>query len=515
MSIQLQLGSSIVSTFPRLNYRWWYAIAELIDNSTQSYFDNKEALDKHYKKTNDSLKISFVKDKNFIRLSDNAFGMNENILERALTVAQPPPLPAGKKRHGRSRYGMGMKTSSGWMGETLSIRTTELNSGKEISLKVHWPDVAAGNTALEIKSRKVPKTSCGTTIEVSNLHNPMQGSTITKCKKYLGSMYRIDIREKTATIEWDGKALEAWGVDDDAFQKRPNKKPWKKELKGLKTKKVKSKKKESKSITGWVGVLGQGKAGRVNAGFSIFHNNRQVVGYPEAWKPESIFGEWGSNDLINQRITGELHLDDFEVSHTKDGIYWKFDEEREVGELIKGKIGDLITQAKKTYKSQKGNQKGVRKAMEEAAKVLKEEISSEVLDKEVDLSVVEPPATKDEINAQSEAAIESAKAKNKPAMKVDLSQYTVELYLENHGADKPYYSNSAFSEEKDVLYVVVNLDHPWFESVDQDVANLNLRHVVYDAISEHTAGLLKRVDHTTVNSMKNRFLKIPWKLSNE
>ena len=172
MSIQLQLGSSIVSTFPRLNYRWWYAIAELIDNSTQSYFDNKEALDKHYKKTNDSLKISFVKDKNFIRLSDNAFGMNENILERALTVVAS--FACWEKETCRSRYGMGMKTSSGWMGETLSIRTTELNSGKEISLKVHWPDVAAGNTALEIKSRKVPKTSCGTTIEVSNLHNPMQ-----------------------------------------------------------------------------------------------------------------------------------------------------------------------------------------------------------------------------------------------------------------------------------------------------------------------------------------------------
>ena len=78
--------------------------------------------------------------------------------------------------------------------------------------------------------------------------------------------------------------------------------------------------------------------------------------YPEAWRPESIFGEWGSNDLINQRITGELHLDDFEVSHTKDGIYWRFSEEREVGELIKKQIDDLITQAKKDLQIPKTNE---------------------------------------------------------------------------------------------------------------------------------------------------------------
>lgn len=514
-NMDLKLGSSIVNTFPRLNYRWWYAIAEFVDNSTQSYFDNKNVLDKHYEKSNDGLKISITKGKNMFRISDNAFGMNVEILKRALTVAQPPPIPKGAKKHGRSRYGMGMKTASGWMGEILSIRTTELGSGIEISTTIKWADIADGKTSLDMKYRTVPKTTSGTTIEVKQLHNPMQGPTITKCRQYLSSMYRIDIREKIACIEWDGKSLKAYGTEDSEFQTRVNGKPWKKDLKNLKTKSVKSTGKTSKNVTGWVAILGPKKAKRVKAGFSIFHNNRQVIGYPEAWRPESIFGEWGSNDLINQRITGELHLDDFEVSHTKDGIYWRFSEEREVGELIKKQIDDLITQAKKTYKSQKPTKPGVRKAFEKAAKVIEEEIGSDVLDKEVALAAVEPPATKEEVEAQSQSSIDSAKSKNKPAMKVELSQYTVELYLEEQGVDKPYYANSSFSDEKDTLYVVVNIDHPWFQSIDPDVVTLNLQHVVYDAISEHTAGLVKRIDHTTVNSMKNRFLKTPWNIINQ
>jgi hypothetical protein len=512
--MKLQVGHSIVGTFPRLNYRWWYAIAEFVDNATQSYFDNKVKLEELYLEQNNGLKITITRGKDLFRISDNAFGMNEKTLERALVVAQPPPIPKGTTKHGRSRYGMGMKTSSGWIGNVLSIRTTELGSGIELSTEINWEQVSAGNIDFEVSSRVVDKKACGTIIEVSGLHNPMVGRTINKCKQYLESMYRIDIRDKILCLEWDGKSLKAYGTADSEFQTKPDGSPWKKQLKDLNTT-SNSSGKNAKKVEGWVGILGKSTAKRVKAGFSIFHNNRQVIGYPESWRPEPIFGDWGSNDLINQRVTGELHLDDFEVSHTKDGIYWRFDEEREVGKLIENQIKDLVAQAKLTYKSQTHGSAAKLKAYEKAALNLKEEISSEVLNKEVDLAAVEPPASIEIVQAQSEASIESAKSKNKPAMKVELSQYTIELYLENQGIDKPYYVNSSYSDEKETLFVVVNLDHPWFENIDPDVVQLNLQHVVYDAISEHTAGLVKRIDHTTVNAMKNRFLKTPWKLLNQ
>jgi hypothetical protein len=45
----------------------------------------------------------------------------------------------------------------------------------------------------------------------------------------------------------------------------------------------------------------------------------------EGYRPEQIFGK--SNSFIHQRVFGEIHLEGFEVSHTKDGFKWDEDEE--------------------------------------------------------------------------------------------------------------------------------------------------------------------------------------------
>ena len=50
-SIGLKVGPEVITTYRRLAYEPWYAIAEFVDNSTQSYFDNKEILDGQLKET--------------------------------------------------------------------------------------------------------------------------------------------------------------------------------------------------------------------------------------------------------------------------------------------------------------------------------------------------------------------------------------------------------------------------------------------------------------------------------
>lgn len=39
--MQIQIGLDVISSYKRLAYTPWYAIAEFVDNSTQSYFDHK------------------------------------------------------------------------------------------------------------------------------------------------------------------------------------------------------------------------------------------------------------------------------------------------------------------------------------------------------------------------------------------------------------------------------------------------------------------------------------------
>jgi len=145
MALKINFEGARGQNYPRIRYKWWYALAEFVDNSTQSYFDNRDLLDEQLEKTGETFKVEIVRDTDLVRISDNAFGMDMNTLERAFEVSTPPPIPEGKSRHGRSRYGVGMKTASGWAGNNMTIRTTMLGSGEEITLNVDWRKINAGD----------------------------------------------------------------------------------------------------------------------------------------------------------------------------------------------------------------------------------------------------------------------------------------------------------------------------------------------------------------------------------
>ena len=122
MSIDMQVGNAAIKAFKRLPYQPWYALAEYIDNATQSFKDHNSELD------NDCVTVSIVFDasQRTISIVDDAFGMGEKELEHALTVGKPPVDPSG-----RSRYGMGMKTASCWFGDEWSISTKKVGEEKE------------------------------------------------------------------------------------------------------------------------------------------------------------------------------------------------------------------------------------------------------------------------------------------------------------------------------------------------------------------------------------------------
>jgi hypothetical protein len=63
MALELKIGLDAINSYKRLAYTPWHALAEFIDNSTQAYFDNKEALDKVLAKEGDILEVSIAYDK--------------------------------------------------------------------------------------------------------------------------------------------------------------------------------------------------------------------------------------------------------------------------------------------------------------------------------------------------------------------------------------------------------------------------------------------------------------------
>ena len=94
MSFELKMGNSAINAFKRLPYTPAYALAEFIDNSTQSFTQNRELLDQA------NVRISIVFDRNArtITIRDDAFGMSTEDLSRALTVGVPPQDPSGRSR---------------------------------------------------------------------------------------------------------------------------------------------------------------------------------------------------------------------------------------------------------------------------------------------------------------------------------------------------------------------------------------------------------------------------------
>ena len=124
-------------------------------------------------------------------------------------------------------------------------------------------------------------------------------------------MYREDFRNKILTLTWNGVKL-TWQEVDSRLLKSEAGEIYRKEFE-LSV--------GGRTIKGWVGILEKGS--RQDAGFSVIHSGRVVRGQPDAWRPQTIYGQYqGSNDLINQRLVGEVHMDGFDVSHTKDDILW-------------------------------------------------------------------------------------------------------------------------------------------------------------------------------------------------
>src|SRR5947209_17518771 len=90
MSLKLKIGLKSVGNYKRLDYEIWYALAEYVDNSTQSYFNKKAILDKSYGREGRGLEVSIAYDRdgeNFVlRVSDNEMGMEVDELEHALNI---------------------------------------------------------------------------------------------------------------------------------------------------------------------------------------------------------------------------------------------------------------------------------------------------------------------------------------------------------------------------------------------------------------------------------------------
>src|SRR5579862_4433546 len=102
-SINIRPGVSILSVLRHLNYKPWFAMAEFVDNSVESYLRHKDALQKA-EGPDFQLKVSITiepGESGRLIVRDNAAGIYESEYTRAFRPAEIPP-----DRTGLAEFGM-------------------------------------------------------------------------------------------------------------------------------------------------------------------------------------------------------------------------------------------------------------------------------------------------------------------------------------------------------------------------------------------------------------------------
>lgn len=497
-AINLQIGLNAITSYKRLAYTPWHAIAEFVDNSTQSYFDNRQKLDAAHKSENEpGLVVSVTYDRNqdngFLRVTDNAMGMSADELQRAMTVAMQPPNPTG-----RSRYGMGLKTSACWIGNKWTIVTKKLGETVEHTVTVDVASIASGNGNLPYRIREnQPLEKHYTRVEITDHNRQFRGRTLGKIRDFLRSMYRVDFRNNDLTLLWQGEKLE-W--QDPQMRLATDGSVYKKNFEFSVG---------EKRVWGWVGILRPGS--RADAGFSVIHSGRVVKGWPDAWRPTSLFGQLqGSNDLVNQRLVGEIHLDDFEISHTKDDILWLGNEEENVEQGLAEHCGDYREEAKKTHR-EVDEHRGpgdieVEVAVDELVKELQ---SAEMVDK-IELDMI-PEA---EIVAQAtQKIVTDITSQSLETFRATVGVLTIKVFLATELSFNDPYVIPESTKDNEVI-VIVNRTHPHWGQIkaSEGVANY-LRHCIYDAVAEWQAyKKTAQLDPNTIKLLKDKLLRVSFEI---
>lgn len=316
--INIRPGVSILSVLRHLNYKPWFALAEFVDNSLQSFTANEKAISATHRQPV-SLKVQIEFNPNApgrIVIRDNACGIANGDYARALKPAEAPP-----DRTGLSEFGMGMKSAACWLAANWSVRTSALGENVERHIEFDVSDIV-NNRIEDIEVRISPARADAhyTEIVLDNLHKIPQGRTVGKIKEHLADIYRVFLRGGSLHLEFNSDPLaycEPPVLNAPHFRTPEGLSvEWRKEIDfdfG-----------DGQRVRGFAALREKGSVS--SAGFALFRRNRLIQGSgDEGYRPVSIFGQ--SNSYRYQRLFGELHLDGFEVSHTKDGFRWEEHEE--------------------------------------------------------------------------------------------------------------------------------------------------------------------------------------------
>lgn len=506
--LNIQPAASILNVFSRLSYKVWYAIAEFVDNSTQSYLSHEAEMKAIPGFEKLIIKVRYDATTNSLTIVDNAYGMEIDRFRDAILLDAK-----NDEQTGRNEFGMGLKTAASWFGNIWTVISTQYGSTNKFSATVNIPALKAdGLNSIKILRETVDSDTHGTTIIIEEVTKKITAPrTKRKIIDLLSSMYRRDI---------NGKNIEIWFGDEMiAFEEYPilqnfRGKQWKKPLDfdvhfdGSIYK-----------VTGFVAIMNPGSF--PNAGFALFRQNRVIIGGSDAnYKPSRIFGQ--AQSQISLKLFGELNMDDFPVNQAKDGFVWDDGLEDAFIDALKANIQEYIRIAELSKKQREEEEQ----YSPEKSSQLQNEVAPTVSNMAVDEAPLSTNSTghlsftKTEPDTEVQEYIETIL--NLPTEETLVSTCrTYEIALNaitkitvsvQWAAGNKDYWIDYHDEDNGGISVLINIDHPFFMpySKDEEFKKVLEKFVLAFVVAEKQAKLTADKDGyilaSTIKNNMNRYL---------
>lgn len=480
--INIRPTTGVYATYKNLRYEPWTALAEFIDNSTQSYFDHKTELKsiEGYKKL--KIEITYLPDDNgqdVLTIKDNAFGMESDDFYRAIVLDKPPVVTTG-----RNEFGMGLKTAACWFGRYWTVISSRYGSEYEYRASVDVDELSkTKEDSIDQDISEAAKDSHYTIIEIRELNKKIIGSrTIGKVKTFLSSIYRQDIRNNEVDIYYNGELLT---YQDPEIYVDEEQKEWKKEIEFT----IEHKGKELKT-KGFIAI--RKKASVSGAGLTLMRRGRVIIGGAEEnYRPKDLFGD--SNSFAYQRVFGELHMDNWPVTQAKDNFDWN-------DEALEEKFIDVLKPIIKPIKD-KADEIRVRKIASQKQVVVDavENLRTFGVIDDSTIEFTDIPTLQQEPNVEeSEEQLVSIRSGDNSIILNEkaISHISITRGNNKYNLDLEYNDNISQwlsisrindeNENKNIYYVKLNMIHPFFSrlTANKDFIDVMTRFVLCLVIAE-------------------------------
>lgn len=361
--VSIEWESSGYSVLKNLNSSVLGIFCEFIDNSLQSYREQKNEILKYDKNYQLKIDIDYIDGKEII-IRDNAGGINQKNFKRALKPANKP-----EDTTGYNEFGLGMKYAAVWISNEWELKSSAIGESVERSVLFDYDKVVSGNIKnLPFKEKYVSSDKHFTEVRLRRLESKHVSNWQWEyLRRKITYIYRNFIRTESSfysnwkedyvefnvfgeTLKWEEYNFlkEQW-YEDRQIHFNDNKSiEWKFKFDWMPLSYDEEvlnrdgdieKRKSNIEISGFVGILPDGEHSGKN-GFSLFRRGRVVEGIDKRVFPIDISGK-SARSFKYIRLYGELHFRNVDISFDKTKLAINKETRDEIFTVISGLIKNV------------------------------------------------------------------------------------------------------------------------------------------------------------------------------